>query len=385
MHLYRQLKRSKVWYARFRASDGKWVSRSTGMVARDKATQVAVQFERDARLAVVDGELAAAAVTRNAADMHKRITGKELEFVSTRAYMQQYLEAKGTKSTEATIRSYEKTVRFFLAHIGPKANASIQKVKPQDVQSYVAKRMAEGSRPGTVKLDIRVLFAVFNRAMREGVCTLNPVATVDIPLSQSEVKKPFTLDEVETILKACPSPEWKTLCMLAFYTGARMGDICDLTWENIDLDAAEPFVSYTQRKLRKAEHSFVKLPLHPDLKAWLKTYRGKAAGDPRTPVLPSMNKALPGGRRGLSQAFITIITKAGIDPCYTKRGKNKVPGKSFHSFRHTMVTNLESRQIAENVRMRMVGHANANVHRIYSHDDWSAITSAINGLPSISA
>jgi len=35
--------------------------------------------------------------------------------------------------------------------------------------------------------------------------------------------------------------------------------------------------------------------------------------------------------------------------------------------------------------MRMVGHANANVHRIYSHDDWGAITSAINGLPSLSA
>jgi integrase len=79
------------------------------------------------------------------------------------------------------------------------------------------------------------------------------------------------------------------------------------------------------------------------------------------------------------------MAKAGVDPCYTKRGKNKVPGKSFHSFRHTMVTNLESRQIAETVRMRMVGHANANVHRIYSHDDWGAITSAINGLPSISA
>jgi hypothetical protein len=98
------------------------------MIAKDKATQVAVQFERDARLAVVDGELAAAAVTRNAADMHKRVTGKELEFVSTRAYMQQFLEAKGTKSTEATIRSYDKTVRYFLAHLGAKANASIQKV-----------------------------------------------------------------------------------------------------------------------------------------------------------------------------------------------------------------------------------------------------------------
>ena len=385
MHMYRQLKRSKVWYARFRASDGKWVSRSTGMIAKDKATQVAVQFERDARLAVVDGELAAAAVTRNAADMHKRVTGKELEFVSTRAYMQQFLEAKGTKSTEATVRSYDKTVRYFLAHLGAKANASIQKVKPQDVQTYIAKRMGEGSRPGTVKLDIRVLFAVFNRAMREGVCTLNPVATVDIPLAQSEVKKPFTLDEVEAILKACPGTEWKTLCLLAFYTGARMGDICDLAWENIDLDAVDPFIAYTQRKLRKAEHSFVKLPLHPDLKAWLLTYRASAVGNPKAPALPSMSKALPGGRCGLSQAFIGIMAKAGVDPCYTKRGKNKVPGKSFHSFRHTMVTNLESRQIAENVRMRMVGHANANVHRIYSHDDWGAITSAINGLPSISA
>ena len=66
MHMYRQLKRSKVWYARFRASDGKWVSRSTGMIAKDKATQVAVQFERDARLAVVDGELAAAAENQSA-------------------------------------------------------------------------------------------------------------------------------------------------------------------------------------------------------------------------------------------------------------------------------------------------------------------------------
>ena len=89
--------------------------------------------------------------------------------------------------------------------------------------------------------------------------SLNPVATVDIPLAQSEIKKPFTLDEVEAILKACPSDEWKSLCLLAFYTGARMGDICDLTWENIDLEAADPFISYTQRKLRKAEHSFVKL------------------------------------------------------------------------------------------------------------------------------
>ena len=30
-------------------------------------------------------------------------------------------------------------------------------------------------------------------------------------------------------------------------------------------------------------------------------------------------------------------------------------------------------------------HPNANVHRIYSHDDWNAITSAVNGLPAISA
>lgn len=385
MHLFRQLTRSKKWFVRFRASDNRWVSRSTGMVAKDKALQVAMQIERDARIICVDGEIAAAVVTRNAADMHKRVTGKELEFVSTRAYMQQFLAAKLVKSTEATVRSYGKTVRYFLAHIGQRADASIQKVRPSDVQSYIAGRIAEGSRPGTVKLDIRVLFAIFNRALREGVCTLNPVATVDIPLSQSEMKKPFSLDEVEAILRACPDEEWKTLCLVAFYTGARMGDICDLTWGNLDLDAAAPSVSYTQRKLRKAEHSFVKLPLHPRLLEWLRGYRKPGGVDPASHLLPTLHKSLPGGRNGLSAAFIDIMVAAGVDPCYTKRGKNKIPGKSFHSFRHTMVTNLETRQIAENVRMRMVGHANANVHRIYSHDDWNAITSAVNGLPAISA
>lgn len=385
MHLFRQLSRSRNWFVRFRASDNKWVSRSTGMVAKDKAMQVAMQIERDARIAEVDGEIAAAVVTRNAADMHKRVTGRDLEFVSARDYMQQFLDAKLVRSTEATVRSYGKTVRYFLQHIGARADGSIQKVRPADVQSYIASRIAEGSRPGTVKLDIRVLFAIFNRALREGVCTLNPVATVDIPLSQSETKRPFGIEEVESILRACPSDEWKALCLLGFYTGARMGDICDLTWGSLDLDSATPSVSYTQRKLRKAEHSFVKLPLHPRLLEWLRAYRRPGMDDAGSHILPTLHRSLPGGRNGLSGAFIDIMAAAGVDPCYTKRGKNKVPGKSFHSFRHTMVTNLETRQIAENVRMRMVGHANANVHRIYSHDDWNAITSAVNGLPAISA
>lgn len=33
----------------------------------------------------------------------------------------------------------------------------------------------------------------------------------------------------------------------------------------------------------------------------------------------------------------------------------------------------------------MVWHANENAHRIYAHDYWNAVTSAVNGILAISA
>jgi integrase len=232
--LYRQNSRSKAWIAKFKSSDGKWIARSTGTNDRRTAELALQQFEKDANMARIDGELTVAAINRNAADMHKRITGKALNFVTPRTYMEEYLQSKEAKATKATMHSYRKIVKFFLEHLGSKADQDIQRIKPADVQGYIGHRIKGGAAPATVKLDIKVLNSVFLRAMKQGVCVLNPAATVDMPVVDSDPKLPFTLQEVQAIIKACKDDEWRTLVYLGFYTGGRIRDISDLTWASLE-------------------------------------------------------------------------------------------------------------------------------------------------------
>ena len=100
--LYRQNSRSKAWVAKFKSSDGKWIARTTGTRDRRTAELALQQFEKDANMARIDGELTVAAINRNAADMHKRITGKALNFVTPRSYMEEYLKSKEATATKAT-------------------------------------------------------------------------------------------------------------------------------------------------------------------------------------------------------------------------------------------------------------------------------------------
>jgi len=379
--LYRQNNHAKVWVAKFKASDGKWIARSTGTRDRRLAELALQQFEKDANLARIDGELTISAINRNAADMHKRITGKALNFVTPRTYMDEYLQSKEAKATKATMHSYRKIVKFFLLHLGPKADLDIQRVKPVDVQGFIASRTKGGAAPATVKLDIKVLNSVFLRAMKQGICVLNPAATVDMPVVDSDPKLPFALDEVQAILKACPDDEWRTLVYLGFYTGGRIRDISDLTWASLEF-GKNPAVAYRQRKIRKGSQGKVRITMHPDLKDWLEEYRLLSKAKSTDPVLPNIHKLKPGGRAGNSQQFINVMRKAGVDPCYAE-GKHKLPKKSFHSFRHTMVTMLQGQDVPEDVRMLIVGHSNPDVHKIYGHDEEAAIKAAILKLPKL--
>ena len=381
--LYRQNSRSKAWVAKFKSSDGKWIARTTGTRDRRTAELALQQFEKDANMARIDGELTVAAINRNAADMHKRITGKALNFVTPRSYMEEYLKSKEAKATKATMHSYRKIVKFFLEHLGTKADQDIQRVKPVDVQGFIASRTKGGAAPATVKLDIKVLNSVFLRAMKQGICILNPAATVDMPVVDSEPKLPFALNEVQAILKACPDDEWRTLVYLGFYTGGRIRDISDLTWASLEF-GKNPAVAYRQRKIRKGAQAKVRITMHPVLKDWLEEYHILSQAKPTDPVLPAIHKLKPGGRAGNSQQFINVMRKAGVDPCYAE-GKHKLPKKSFHSFRHTMVTMLQGQDVPEDVRMMIVGHANPDVHKIYSHDEETAIKSAILKLPKLTA
>ena len=381
--LLRQLDRSKNWLARYKGPHEKWLQRSTGTPDKRLAEQIMQQYERDARTAEMDGGLITTKVIANAIEMERLATGRELRFPSLRSFFKEFLEAKTINKKTATIASYRKTANLFLEHMGAEAEKPLSRVRPADVQTFIQKRIDQGAAPATVRQSIIVLRMMFKRAVDSGMCAINPVATVEVPEGESKAKLPFTDAEVEAILKACPDDEWRTLVYFGYYTGARMSDCVSFTWDSFDLGDT-PKLTYRQKKTGKGSKGWVTIAVHPSLKKRLLEWRKTSKGPKEGYVLPGLAGKPLGGNKGPSTLFMHIVKEAGIDPCHSVTGRSRQPRKCFHSFRTTLVSKMQSMEVPQDVRMSIVGHASADVHKGYSQGEWNSVKSAINKLPNLS-
>src|SRR5205085_12650014 len=101
---------------------------------------------------------------------------------------------------------------------------------------------------------------------------------------------------------------------------------------------------------------------------------------------PTLCKAKIGGRSGLSRQFQTIMKSAKIDKQSLAaageagRTLNKL---SFHSLRHTYVSQLANAGIAPDVRQLLSGHADDKSHGVYTHTKLDTLRKAIETLPHI--
>lgn len=118
--------------------------------------------------------------------------------------------------------------------------------------------------------------------------------------------KPFTLDEVKLLLKNADG-DLKLYLFIAFFTGARIGEILALTWNNIDFVNNEINIHQTLAlngvlDTPKTKSSFRTIDLLPTLANKLKEY-------------PQDNKTIIKSRRTkLNQEFQALLAKLNLTP-----------------------------------------------------------------------
>jgi integrase len=373
---------SDNWFAKFKGPDGRYKRVTTGTSDKAMAKKVMIELERIALKAKRNDGLIASTLVKYAQEASELVTGQSIGIPSTKEFFEGFLKAKEVNKKEGTLRSYKTTVGKFLAHLGKVASQPIDKIKPDHVQAFVKARAADGTSPATIRQSIVVLRMIFKKAKNQQLCAINPVDTIETPEGESKAKVPFTVPEVNKILKACQDEEWRTLVHLGFYTGGRIGDCLDLRWESFDL-GAEPSVTFQQKKTGKNRKGWVKIAIHRTLKERLEEWRLLNKAKSSDYVLPSFAGKDLGGRAGVSTQFIEIMEKAGVDPQRSTTGKSRQPQKSFHSFRTTLVSTMQSKGVAQDVRMQIVGHTSADVHNIYSQGEWNNVRAAIDKLPEL--
>jgi hypothetical protein len=134
-----RLPHTKYWYASYRAG-GRQHLRSTKQTDRTKATGVAIQYEKAAKLA--DAHILTEAQARDVLNDILKATApsEELRTPKIAVFLTDWLESKEAAKSAGTGARYRHIVEKFIEHLGDRAKRPLSALAPSDIQSFLTKR-----------------------------------------------------------------------------------------------------------------------------------------------------------------------------------------------------------------------------------------------------
>ncbi len=367
--------KSRFWTACYTNRNGKQVKRSTKLTNRNKAQRVALEFEEMERGAK-EGSATTIQLQKVVNELAEKVTGDSLKMPTVQEFLTDWLDGSRNQNNAAsTIERYSHTVRLFLRFLGNGNQMRVAGVTALHVEGFLKARLKGGVAPKTAIVDLKTLRVAFNRAERLGIILKNPFLVVELPDEDSSERGLFTHEEVQRLIIAASSEDWRTLIMIGYYTGARLGDCAAMTWKNVDPD--RKVIQYTQKKTGKE----VVVPMHVDLierLCWLQEFVQEG------PLCGELSQKGSGGKDGLSVGFKRIATKAGIDQGIIQgKGTRMFTKLTFHSLRHSFNSTLANAGVSPEIRCKLTGHSSWSMNDRYTKFNIPPLKTAIETMPTM--
>ncbi len=259
---------------------------------------------------------------------------------------------------DSSLTEYRKRITRIVPSIGHVKLGKLTTAHVQALANDLAKRYPRGVK--TRQTTLATLRQALRWAVAADLLARNPAEHVSGPrTTAAKVDDALTADEAAAVLSAATDDDIEALVWLALKYGLRLGELLDLRWSDIDLDAGE--LTVRQAKTRAGVRS---LPLIPDAERILRAHRK------RSPVTGADGYVFPtsvGTRRSpqrTRQDWSRILTEARIehrcrncgtgDPCSTAV-------RRFHASRHTAATLLLESGVPLEVVSAILGHSNIGV------------------------
>ncbi|WP_327156688.1 site-specific integrase [Streptomyces tubercidicus] len=122
-------------------------------------------------------------------------------------------------------------------HLIPGLGAhKLDQLKPEHIEYFYGRMMAAGSKPATAHQAHRTFRTALNEAVRRGHLGQNPVSLAKAPRVREEEVEPYTVDEVQRLLKAAVERRNSARWAVALALGLRQGEVLGLMWDDIHLD-----------------------------------------------------------------------------------------------------------------------------------------------------
>jgi len=264
----------------------------------------------------------------------------------------------------STRRSYEQTVAD---HIRPYlAGVPLAQLKPSRLKAWMQDLLDAGRTPATVRYARAVLRSALSAAVELYDLPGNPAERVSVPSHTPRERRPFTLAELDRLVRA--SPPWLAVYLLVvFALGLRRGEGLGLQWEDLDWRAGTITIARTLYEDRtvgppKTDAGRRTTPAPPAVWQALAAHRRRveleavAIGRPVAPWIWASRTGGPLSPRNVERAYYAARARAGLPA--TLR---------LHDLRHGAATELVRRGVPLSDVGALLGHADTRTTLIYDH------------------
>ncbi|HEX3660438.1 MAG TPA: site-specific integrase [Acidobacteriaceae bacterium] len=262
-------------------------------------------------------------------------------------------ELTADKKAFATIES---TSIYLSNHVVPKwGNASLSDVRTVEVEQWLH---SLPYAPATRSKIRNIMSALFNHGIRHEWIHRNPITKVRA--SAKRLREPDVLSpaELSALIAELPLRE-KAMVMVAGSTGLRRSELIALTWRDIDplLIQVNVLRSCVRNHFgdTKTEASRRPVPLHSSVVECLNEWRKESKHNGNDDFLfPSTRK------EGKQPITPDMVLKKVIRPALVRA---KIIGKviGWHSFRHSLATNLRAAGADLKTAQELLRHANSRI------------------------
>lgn len=240
----------------------------------------------------------------------------------------------------------------------------------KSLQSIYDRSRDKGLAAKTSKDVCTLLKNIFNCCAVLGLCQAKAFPNI-VTRRDAQVKpklKVYQKDEIARLFRSIgDDPQyWTRGIYIAFYTGARIGEVCGIRWEDVDFQESTIHVQRTVERVPnidgkgtqiiistpKTPSSNRLLPLGNELKKKLKDW--SRVSRPEFYILSNSRK--PHEPRVLRNDFIRLCEASGVRY------------KGFHSIRHTFATMMLENGIDIKTISDILGHSRVEITMdTYSH------------------
>lgn len=230
------------------------------------------------------------------------------------------------------------------AHIKPAIGSLLaSRFTPHQVRQYVDMRRRESAADATVNREFAIVRRGFSLALREDPPLVRGAPYIP-KLEEDNIRQGFIEQGQYLSLRNALPDHLKTLLVVGYHCGNRLGELRRLRWNQVDLQAQEIRIEGAQAKAKRPRT----LPVYGDMIEWL-TWQNKQRVTGCDLVFHWNGKPLGSHLKGWDKA----CTAAGLARLH------------FHDLRRSAIRNMERAGIPRHIAMQISGHRTESVYRRY--------------------